>query len=680
MLSPGPTPAVGGPPASWPSFDGCSTNSIVQGSTSTMPSTTENTNCRPCRRQPSPNRAAEHQRDADQQTQRRGEREQHGLTDPGEPCGPPTSLDDHPPTPRDRVHSSTEQRQHDRRHARPEPPLRDRPVREHRQPVRRGAPRPGDSVDDESTEQGPRGQGSKGNRAEQQEVRRAGRPEGHRRQCPELSEPGRRGHPFGCGSGRVPERTETVVRREHQVRPEHAAADQAAGGHDRRDGKEDPRRPGTAGGSADDATAAGRRATRAVLFARRAVVTTCSSGSSAQASRRRSEIVLPVSSRLCRRACTERENSRLDVVVRDLVEAAPVLAGLGPAAGQHRARAARSTRRPRPTASCRAGTRPTGRRCRSGTAGSAAAAACPARSPGRCSRRARGRVGRRAAWSLPEPARRSRPPARDRPRRRARRRPGSPPGSRASRSRCRRGTSAAAGRNPCSVSQTSRRTSIPAELTASTLRDLVVLALVELAGLDAGVAAAAERGGDADLEQFAVARPEPQLRAPDAGLRRHGGLQQQLFERLRCRRAVVVQQPQPLHAPACGRRRRTGRRPTGWARSRPPPGRGRPPYRSRSGPTGRPRARRWASRPSSCGGLVGGAGVDGDQPLGAPLERPQGLGQPGQPGGALVPDHDRGDDMPDRRATHRVVGEVGREIDGVEEFPAGRSFGFHAEQ
>ena len=42
-------------------------------------------------------------------------------------------------------------------------------------------------------------------------------------------------------------------------------------------------------------------------------------------------------------------------------------------------------------------------------------------------------------------------------------------------------------------------------------------------------------------------------------------------------------------------------------------------------------------------------------------------------------DHHRGDDMPDPRATHRVVDVIGREVDGVEEFPAGRSFLFHAE-
>src|SRR5215211_1502043 len=75
---------------------------------------------------------------------------------------------------------------------------------------------------------------------------------------------------------------------------------------------------------------------------------------------------------------------------------------------------------------------------------------------------------------------------------------------------------------------------------------LVVLALVELAVLDTGVAATAERGGDADLEQFTIPRPQPQLRAPDADVRRSRCLEQQLLQSLRCRRAVVVEQPQPL--------------------------------------------------------------------------------------------------------------------------------------
>jgi hypothetical protein len=42
-------------------------------------------------------------------------------------------------------------------------------------------------------------------------------------------------------------------------------------------------------------------------------------------------------------------------------------------------------------------------------------------------------------------------------------------------------------------------------------------------------------------------------------------------------------------------------------------------------------------------------------------------------------DHHRGDDMPDAGVTHRVVDVVGREVDGVEEFPTSRSFLFHAE-
>ena len=205
------------------------------------PRTTENTSCRPCRRQPRPSRAPTTSVMPTSRPSCRGEGEQDGLADPGEPSGSPTALDDHPSTPRDRVHGSTEQRQRDRRHHGPEPSLRDRTVRENRQPVRRCAPRAGDPVDDEGPQQSPSGQRCKGNRAEQQHVRRAGRAEGDRRKRPELSQPGRWCHAGRCRGRRMPQRAETFVRRQQQGGTQYAAADQTAGGHERTDGKENPR-------------------------------------------------------------------------------------------------------------------------------------------------------------------------------------------------------------------------------------------------------------------------------------------------------------------------------------------------------------------------------------------------------------------------------------------------------
>jgi hypothetical protein len=207
---------------------------------------------------------------------------------------------------------------------------------------------------------------------------------------------------------------------------------------------------------------------------------------------------------------------------------------------------------------------------------------------------------------------------------------------------------------------------------------LVVLPLVELAVLDAGVAAAAERRGDADLEQVAVPGPEPQLRSPDPDLGRDSGLKQQLLEGLGCGGAVVVEQPEPLDhrdVPVVavrtvrrGDRREADRLDTA-GHCRPEPGPGGDADHGLDA---------W-HRGEQFGGLVGGSGVDRDQPVGARVQRPQRLGQARQPGRALVTDHHRGHDVPDPRATHRVVDVIGREIDRVEELPAGRSFLFHAE-
>ena len=240
-LSPGPTAAVGGPPASCPSRDGCSTNWIVHGSTSSRPSTTENTNWRPCRRQPRPSSAPDDQGDADQQAQRRREREQHGLADSGEPRGPPTALDDHTTPPGDGVHGSTEQRQHDRRHTRPDPALRDRAVREHSNPYAAAPQARATRSTTNARSNAHADRAASGTAPSRQQVRRTGRAEHHRRERPELRQPGRRRHTGRSGSRGVPERTEALVRRQQQVGPQHAATDQAAGRDERTDRQDDPR-------------------------------------------------------------------------------------------------------------------------------------------------------------------------------------------------------------------------------------------------------------------------------------------------------------------------------------------------------------------------------------------------------------------------------------------------------
>ena len=60
---------------------------------------------------------------------------------------------------------------------------------------------------------------------------------------------------------------------------------------------------------------------------------------------------------------------------------------------------------------------------------------------------------------------------------------------------------------------------MPAVLTASTVADVVVLALVVLAALEAGLAAAGAGDGDAELEQPAQRGPLAQLGAEDVGVR-----------------------------------------------------------------------------------------------------------------------------------------------------------------
>ena len=100
---------------------------------------------------------------------------------------------------------------------------------------------------------------------------------------------------------------------------------------------------------------------------------------------------------------------------------------------------------------------------------------------------------------------------------------------------------------PPTESQTSRRTSMPALPTARAVAVTVMLALVDLARLDAGDPAARGVDGDPGLEDHLAVRPVPDLRAEHRGGPGLGGPAQQLLEGVGSGLAVVVQQPYPLH-------------------------------------------------------------------------------------------------------------------------------------
>ncbi|GFN04378.1 hypothetical protein Smic_29340 [Streptomyces microflavus] len=76
--------------------------------------------------------------------------------------------------------------------------------------------------------------------------------------------------------------------------------------------------------------------------------------------------------------------------------------------------------------------------------------------------------------------------------------------------------------------------------------DLVVLALVLLAAVQAGPAAAAVGDGDADFEELLAVVPAAQLGPDDRGVLVGVHDAQHLGERVRFGRAVVVEQPEPL--------------------------------------------------------------------------------------------------------------------------------------
>ena len=77
--------------------------------------------------------------------------------------------------------------------------------------------------------------------------------------------------------------------------------------------------------------------------------------------------------------------------------------------------------------------------------------------------------------------------------------------------------------------------------------DLVVLALVLFAPVETGPAAAAVGDGDADFEELFTVVPAAQLGPDDARVRADVGDPQQFGQRAGVGRAVVVEQPEPLH-------------------------------------------------------------------------------------------------------------------------------------
>ncbi|ESU48337.1 hypothetical protein P376_3689 [Streptomyces sp. HCCB10043] len=194
--------------------------------------------------------------------------------------------------------------------------------------------------------------------------------------------------------------------------------------------------------------------------------------------------------------------------------------------------------------------------------------------------------------------------------------------------------------------------------------DLVVLALVLLAAVQAGPAASAVGDGDADFEELLAVVPAAQLGADDRGVLVGVDDAQHLGERVRLGCAVVVQQPEPLDRFAVGQLGEVVvlvdpgaglRVPAAGALEVRQVVRGQDPGRAGRLVDGRAEARtacevqdafvaeRLGDQP---GRVVGAAGVGGDDVLyGAFL--PEQSGQHvGQPAGAVVGDEHGGDDVP----------------------------------
>ncbi len=194
--------------------------------------------------------------------------------------------------------------------------------------------------------------------------------------------------------------------------------------------------------------------------------------------------------------------------------------------------------------------------------------------------------------------------------------------------------------------------------------DLVVLALVLLAAVEAGPAAAAAGDGDAGFEELLLVVPAAELGADDGGVGVLLGDAEQFGEGVGFGGAVVVQEPEPLDGFAVGEVGEVVRVVApGAADGVPAAGalevrevlggeraRGAGGFVDRGAESGAAGEVQDAVVAEGLGeqprGVVGAAGVGGDVVLrGAFL--PQEAGEcPGQPAGAVVGDENRGDDVP----------------------------------
>ena len=169
----------------------------------------------------------------------------------------------------------------------------------------------------------------------------------------------------------------------------------------------------------------------------------------------------------------------------------------------------------------------------------------------------------------------------------------------------------------------------------------VMLALVHLAGFDAGDPAPGPVDGDPGLEQHPAVRPVHHLRPEHRRRARLSRAAQQLLQGVRSGLAVVVQQPDPLGPLTRGQPGRAGDVGVG----RPVPERVRD-GRAVSGLAVHPEHDRAAQQLGEHGpAAVPAAGIHGDNPLHRPGLAEQRLRDMRQPRGAIVSDDDRGDDV-----------------------------------
>ncbi len=194
--------------------------------------------------------------------------------------------------------------------------------------------------------------------------------------------------------------------------------------------------------------------------------------------------------------------------------------------------------------------------------------------------------------------------------------------------------------------------------------DLVVLALVLFAAVEAGPAAPAAGDGDAGFEELLLVVPAAELGADDRGVGVLVGDAEQFGEGVRFGGAVVVEEPEPLDGFAVGQVGEVvGVVAPGAADGVPAAGalevrevlggqgaRGAGGFvdcGAESGAAGQVQdvvvAEGLGEQPR---GLVGAAGVGGDVVLRGAFLAEEAGERPGQPAGAVVGDEDRGDDVP----------------------------------